>query len=116
MTQTLHVEDGSLPQGLMIQNAYTEMCHGSKNVAIVVRNSMAYPQTLRKKIPVVRVVAATQVPEPPMWTGMIEALDEAQGLQMLKLPVKQKTVQEVRSEWIRVMATQGGGFCLVSLG
>ena len=68
---------GHYPQGLAIQNAYTEMCNGSKNVAIVVRNSTAYPQTLRKKIPVVRAVAATQVPEPPMWTGVIEALDKA---------------------------------------
>ena len=53
MTQALCTEDGSLPQGLTIQNAYTKMPNGSKNVAIVVRNSMAYPQTLRKKTPVV---------------------------------------------------------------
>ena len=43
MTQALCAEDGSLPQGLTIQNAYTEMHDGSKNVAIVVRNSMMYP-------------------------------------------------------------------------
>ena len=90
MTQALHAEDGSLPQGLTIQNTYTEMHNGSKNVAIVVRNSKAYPQTLRKKIPVARAVAATWVPEPPMWTSMIEALDEAQGLQMPKLTMKQR--------------------------
>ena len=51
MTQALHAEEGSLPQGLMIQNAYTEMCNVSKSVTIVVRNGTAYPQTL-KKIPV----------------------------------------------------------------
>ena len=52
----------------------------------VVGNSMAYPQTLKKKIPVARVVSANQV------SGVtnavprtIEALDEAQGIQMLKL-------------------------------
>ena len=71
MKQALHVEDGFLPQGLTIQNAYTEMHSDSKNVAVVVRKSM----TLRKKIPVARVVVATWVPEPPMWTGVIEALD-----------------------------------------
>ena len=49
MTQDLWAEDGSLPQGLMVQNIYMELCSGSKNVAVVVRNSMAYPQTLRKK-------------------------------------------------------------------
>ena len=90
MTQGLCAEDGSLPQGLTILNAYTKMHDDSKNVAIVVRNSMAYPQTLRKKTPVVRAVAATKVPEPLMWTGMIEALDKAQGLQMPKLFVKQR--------------------------
>ena len=46
MTQALQTEDGSLPQGLTIQNAYTELRRGSKNVIIVVRNSTAYPQTL----------------------------------------------------------------------
>ena len=64
MTEALHAEDESLPQDLMVQNAYTEMCSGSKNVTVVVRNSMVYPQTLRKKTPVARAVAVTQVPEP----------------------------------------------------
>ena len=78
MTHTLHAEEEPLPQGLMIQNAYTKMFSGSKDVAIVVRNSTAYPQTL-KKIPVERVVAANWVPEPQVWPGMIDALDGAQG-------------------------------------
>ena len=59
MTQALQTEDGSLPQGLTIQNAYTELGKGSKNVVMVVRNSMAYPQMLQKKAPVARAVAAT---------------------------------------------------------
>ena len=59
MTQTLCAVDGSLPQDLTVQNAYTELCNGSKNVVVVVRNSMVYPQTLRKKTPVVRAVAVT---------------------------------------------------------
>ena len=90
MTQALHDEERSLPQGLTIQNAYIELHNGSKNVAVVVRNSMAHPQTLRKKNPVARAVVATWVPEPLMQTGRIEALDEAQGLQMPKLTTKQR--------------------------
>ena len=90
MTQALCSEDGLLPHGLTIQNAYTELHNGSKNVAVVVRNSMVYPQTLRKKTPVARAVAATWVPEPPMWTVVMEALDEVQGLQMPKLTMKQR--------------------------
>ena len=69
---------------------------------------MAYPQPLRKKIPVARPVVATQVPEPAMQTGMIEALDEAQGLQMQKLTMKQrqeKTVQEDKCVQIGMLAT-----------
>ena len=85
-----------MAQGITIQNAYTEMCNGSKNVAIVVRNSMGYTQTLKKKIPVARAVVATWVPEPPMWTGMIEALDQVQGLQTPKMTVKQR--QEILLE------------------
>ena len=60
MTQALHAKDGSLPQGLTLQNAYTLLCSGNRNVTVInVRNSIAYPQTLRKKTPVVRAVAAT---------------------------------------------------------
>ena len=90
MSQALHAEDGYLPQGLMIQNTYTDMHDGSKNVTVVVRNSTMYCQTLRKKTPVVRAVVATWVPEPPMWTSIIVALDLAQVIQMPKLIVKQK--------------------------
>ena len=46
MTQVLQTEDGSLPQGLTIQNAYTVLRRASKNVVMVVRNSKAYHQTL----------------------------------------------------------------------
>ena len=90
MTQALHAKDGSLPQGLTVQNVYTKLCKGSKNVAVMVRNSMAYPQTLRKKTPVVRAVAATKVPVPPMQTDVMEMLSESQGFLMPKLPMKQR--------------------------
>ena len=40
----------------MVQNAYTELRKGSKIVIVVVRNSMAYPQTLKKKTLVARAV------------------------------------------------------------
>ena len=90
MTQALCVGDGSLPQGLVVQNAYTKLRKGSKNVVVVVRNSMAYPQTLRKKNPVARAVAVTQVPEPPTQTSLTEALEEDHSHQMPKLTVKQR--------------------------
>ena len=64
MTQALQAGDGSLLQGLTAQNTYTELRQGSKNAVMVVRNSMAYLQTLHKKTPVARAVAANWLPGP----------------------------------------------------
>ena len=50
MTQVLWTEDGTLPQGLTIQNAYTELQKGSKYVVVVVRNSTAYPRCSQRKL------------------------------------------------------------------
>ena len=65
MVQALWTEDGSLLQGLTVQNTYTELRQGSKKAVMVVRNNTAYSQTLWKKTLVARVVAALPVPEPP---------------------------------------------------
>ena len=90
MTQALCTEDGSLHYGLTVQNTYTELCNGSRNAAVVVRNSTACPQTLRKKTPVASAVTVTWVPEPHMQISIMEAEEGAQGLPMPKLPVKQR--------------------------
>ena len=65
MAQALQTKDGSLPQGLTVQNMHTELRQGSKKAIMVVRNSMAYSQTLQKKTPEARAVAALPVPKPP---------------------------------------------------
>ena len=88
MTQALCVEDRSLPHGLMVQNVYTKLHSGSKNV-VVVRNSTAYLQTLRKKTPVVRTVMVTQIPEFPVQSSLTEVSEEDHGHQVPKLTVKQ---------------------------
>ena len=46
MVQALHVQDGTLPPGLTMQNMYTELRKGSKKAVVVVRNNTTYPQTL----------------------------------------------------------------------
>ena len=79
MTQVLQTEDGSLPQGFTGQNVYTKLRKGSKNIVMVVRNSMAYPQTLKKKNPVARPVAATVVPELLAETRLLEEENEPQS-------------------------------------
>ena len=63
MVQALQTEDGSLPQGLTVQNMYTKLRQGSKKSVMVVRNNMAYSQILWKKTPVARAVAASPVPK-----------------------------------------------------
>ena len=116
MTQALCADDGSLPQGLMVQNTHTELHSGSKNIAVVVRNSAAYPQTLRKKTPVVRAVTVTRVPELPVQIGLTEVSVGDHGHQMPKLTVKQR--QEMLFEELDLSGLESwnGGFHLVSLG
>ena len=79
----------SYPKSLTVQNAYMELCSGSKNITVVVRNSTTYPQTLRKKTPVVGAVMVTQIPELPVWISLTEVSKEDHGHQMPKLTVKQ---------------------------
>ena len=42
MVQALHTQDGSLLQGLTVQNTYTKLRKGSKKAVMVVRNNTAY--------------------------------------------------------------------------
>ena len=92
MTQALCINDGSLLQGLMVQNAYTELRKESKNVIMVVRNSMAYPQTLKKKTPAARAVEVTWVPELLVQTSSMGVIGEVKdnSHQMPKLTMKQR--------------------------
>ena len=46
MVQTLHVQDGTLPPGLTVQNMFTELRKGSKKEVVVVQINTANPQTL----------------------------------------------------------------------
>ena len=50
MSQALWTKDSSLPQGLTIQNAYTELRKSSKNAVMVVGNSTAYPKLFKRKL------------------------------------------------------------------
>ena len=52
-----------MPQGLTMQNTYTELRQSSKKAVMVVRNNTAYSQTLQKKTPVASAVAALPVPK-----------------------------------------------------
>ena len=88
--QVLQITDGSLPQGLTIQNVYTELQRGSKNVVMVVRNSMVYPQMLWKKDPVAREVAVAAVPEKLLDTRMWEGEDGPEDSHSPNLTTRQR--------------------------
>ena len=76
MVQALQTEDSSLPQGLTVQNTYTELRQGSKKAVVVVRNNLVYSQTLWKKTPVARAVAALLAPKLPKEVQLIEGADD----------------------------------------
>ena len=65
MVQALQTQDGSLPQGLTVQNTYTKLRKDSEKAVVVVWNNTTYLQTLCKKTPVARAAAASPVPELP---------------------------------------------------
>ena len=90
MGQVLQITDGFLPQVLTVQNAYTELQKGSKNVVMVVRNSTTYPQTLWKKALVARAVAVTAVPEELPETGVQEGEDAPQDSHPPNLTTRQR--------------------------
>ena len=77
MIQALWTEDGSLPQGLTVQNTYTKLRQGSKKAVMVVRNSTAYSQTIWKKTLVARAVMVLPVPEPPKEVQLQEGGDKS---------------------------------------
>ena len=90
MTQALQAKDGSLLQGLTLQNTYMELSQGSKNAVVVVRNSIAYQQTLHKKTPVTRAIVANPVLGATDGVPVAEGEDETWDPQTPKLTVRQR--------------------------
>ena len=70
--QALHDQDGTFLPGLTVQNTYTEMRNGSKKAVVVVQNHTAYPQTLQKKMPVVRVIPVQLLAKAPQNLGVYQ--------------------------------------------
>ena len=56
---------------------------------MVVRNSTAYPQMLRKRIPVARAITVTQIPELTVLSRSAKVLEENPGHQVPRLTMKQ---------------------------
>ena len=90
MVQALQTQDGSFPQGLTVQNTYTELRKGSKKAVVVVWNNTTYSQTLQKKTPVARAVAASPVPGLPEGEQVQEEADKSHDSHTPRLTVRQR--------------------------
>ena len=90
MVQALHVQDGTLPPGITMQNTYTELRKGSKKVVVVVQNNTAYPQTLQKKTPVARAMAIQPVPKTPKPESLQVQDEVCPDPQTPKLTIRQR--------------------------
>ena len=73
-----------------MQNTYTELRKGSKKAVVVVWNNTAYLQTLHKKTPVARVVAALPLPKPPKGEQLQEGADKCHDSHTPRLTVRQR--------------------------
>ena len=76
-------------QGLTVQNTYTELRKSSKKAVVVVRHNTTYSQTLQKKTPVARAVAASPVSKPPEGEQLLEGADESNVSHTPRLTVRQ---------------------------
>ena len=111
MVQALRTEDGSLPQGLTVQNTYTELRQGSKKAVMVVRNNTAYLQTLQKKTPVARAVAALPVPEPLEEEQLPEGADESHDPHAPRLTGKDMVNCLMNWTWMALVPGLWAGRC-----
>ena len=105
MVQALRTEDGSLPLGLTIQNTYTELRKGSKKQLWWYRSIPPTHQTLKKKVPVARVVVASPVPEPPKGEKLEEKAGESHNSPTPALTVRQRHGTHGPQSWWMPLAS-----------
>ena len=75
---------------LTVQNTYTELRKGSKKAVVVVWNNTPYPQTLKKKTPMARVVATSPVPKSPKGEQLQERAGKSHDSYTPRLRVRQR--------------------------
>ena len=79
-----------MPPGLTVQNTYTELRKGNKKAVVLVWNNTAYPQTIKRKTPVARVIAVSLVLGPPESEGLQEGIGKSADFHTSKLTVRQR--------------------------
>ena len=77
MTQATYPEDGTnLPKGVYVVKTYTELCDGSRNVLVVLRNLTGKPVHLAAGRPLARVVAMNAILDATPSPEFLRKLDE----------------------------------------
>ena len=119
MVQALCTEDGSFLQGITVQNTYTKLRQVSKKTFMVVRNNTAYSQTLQKKTPVARAVAASPVPEPLEEVQLLEGADKSHDPHTPRLmarPRHGKLFDKFVFRWLGFLGPRAGRYCPLAPG
>ena len=86
---------------------------------MMVRNSTAYPQMLKKISPVARAIAVTAVPEMPPEIRVQQGEDGPQDPHPPNLTTRQrqgKLFEELDIEWVKLMASRDGRSCSPAFG
>ena len=90
MVQALQTEDGSLPQGLTVQNTYTELRQGSKNAVVVVRKQHGILTDPPEENPSGQRSRSIALPKPPEEVQLLEGADELQNSHTPRLTIRQR--------------------------
>ena len=119
MAQALQTEDGSLPQGLTVQNMYTELWQGSKKAVVVVRNSRGLSTDHLKENP----GGQGSLGNPIAWVTRRSPVTGggkwAAGSLCPKTDCQAKTWKVIwwtGFEWVRLLAPRDGRCCLPTFG
>ena len=113
MVQALYAQDRTLLPGHTVQNMYTELRKDSKKAVVVVQNNTAYPQTLRRKLPVARAMSVLPVPEAPKPESLQVEDDANLDLHTPNLMIRQrrgKPIWWVRPKWFGYLGSRVGGW------
>ena len=106
MKQSLEGDDEAcLPHGLSVMNTYTKVTTRSRQVAVVVKNPTTAPITIANGIKVTQVVSTNVVPQVVVVPGILEKLDEIQGIQQTRMSVEQR--KETFLQWLELSGLEG---------
>ena len=105
MTQATYLEDrANLPNGVYVVKTYTELCDGSCNVSVVLRNLMGKLVHLAVGRPVAWVVAMNAIPDAAPSPEFLRKLDE---LEPNRNPPKKLTIKERQKLLLELLRKEG---------